>query len=119
MKPMCHFQDEAEWRSEHVGEVGGVEELGGIPGSDDRTPGNGGLAVAVGRGTTCHVLVQTTRFQAARGLQEVPTGVGQDVAAGESAADGGDDRGDVDGGECGVDVQMHPGRHGRTGGRQR
>jgi hypothetical protein len=64
----------------------------------------------VGQGTACDVVVQAPReLLAAQGLQQVPAGFGQDVAAGEFAADGGDDRGDVDGGEYDVHARIHPG----------
>ncbi|MFD0396198.1 hypothetical protein ACFQ3Z_44875 [Streptomyces nogalater] len=74
----------------------------------------------VGQGAAGDVVVQAAReLAAAQGLQQVPARFGQDVAAGEPAAHGEDDRGDVDGGERGVDHRVHPGPDRRPAARQR
>ncbi|MFE2046394.1 hypothetical protein ACFXAZ_36840, partial [Streptomyces sp. NPDC059477] len=64
----------------------------------------------VGQGAACDAVVQAAReLLAAQSLQQVPAGLGQDMAAGELPADGEDDRGDIDGGERGVHHRVHPG----------
>lgn len=71
--------------------------------------GNGELSGVAGQGRVRDVVVQAAReLKAAQGLQQVPAGFGQDVAAGEGAAHGEDDRGDVNGGERGVHPRAHP-----------
>jgi hypothetical protein len=57
----------------------------------------------------CSVTVDAGRVgAAAEGLHQVPSRFGQDVAAGEDLAHGEGDRGDVDGGERGVQVAGSP-----------
>ncbi|SEC05155.1 hypothetical protein SAMN05216532_0312 [Streptomyces sp. 2231.1] len=91
------------------GEVSGIQELVGIRGPAAGLR-NGGLTAVVGQGAACDAVVQAAReLLATQGLQQVPTVFGRDVAAGELTADGGDDRGNVDGGEYGVHVRIHPG----------
>ncbi|MDF4248781.1 hypothetical protein [Streptomyces sp. WMMB303] len=93
----------------------GHGEAGGVAGpvrqrSLPERLGDGAAAGVPEQGPVGDVVVRAAgELAAAERLQQESAGFGQDVPPGELAAHGGDDRGDVDGGERYVHGRIHPG----------